>query len=349
MRKKSLEYKFKQFKTIIFILSIGFLLTQTSCFEEDERIEPILIPKELKIAKMEQSIYSYQAFFDLEKNEFVKINSIYDWDLGFESSTEGYHIILNSSRMMQVANMQTTDFEAVTEQPYATSELWTWDHEKGSIHQTGVGEWLNSSVTPAVSWGTVYIVDLGVNTEGLPLGFKKVVFENLENDTYHFRYANLDGSEEFSAEITKLPLVNFVYFSLMNNETIAIEPLQTEWDVQLSQSREKLAVGTTGDSLPYAVRGMYLNPFEVKAMRYSNVIFENFTVEALDTVVFSKNRNIIGHEWKYYDLEAGIYAVDDKVIAIIQDTEGYIFKLHFLSYYNTEGEKGFPVFEYKRL
>jgi len=44
----------------------------------------------------------------------------------------------------------------------------------------------------------------------------------------------------------------------------------------------------------------------------------------------------------------GFYEVFPKMIYIIQTPLGY-YKFHFVDFYNTSGDKGYPKFEYQKL
>jgi hypothetical protein len=41
--------------------------------------------------------------------------------------------------------------------------------------------------------------------------------------------------------------------------------------------------------------------------------------------------------------------VNAKITFIIQDTDGQIYKLRFLDFYNAKAEKGYPKFEFLRI
>ena len=72
-----------------------------------------------------------------------------------------------------------------------------------------------------------------------------------------------------------------------------------------------------------------------------------------DAASFSRRGDFIGHEWKDVEVDVNsntaVYVVNSDKIYIVKDTEGFYYKLRFISYYNELGEKGFPVFEHKRL
>jgi len=97
----------------LLITYLVLLFALTSCFEEDEMVLPH-DPGDLTVGKVELTeTYKYQVFFDLETNKSVKQNIITEWDLGFETSDSGWHVILNTSKMMLAGNTGLTDFETV--------------------------------------------------------------------------------------------------------------------------------------------------------------------------------------------------------------------------------------------
>ncbi len=49
-----------------------------------------------------ESTYKWQIYYDLETNTVVGQNPKALWDLGFETSTDGFHVILNTSKTMFV-------------------------------------------------------------------------------------------------------------------------------------------------------------------------------------------------------------------------------------------------------
>jgi hypothetical protein len=58
---------------------------------------------------------------------------------------------------------------------------------------------------------------------------------------------------------------------------------------------------------------------------------------------------MVGYNWKEYDLNAGEYTVLSNINYIIQDNNNKYYKLHFIDFYNTQGEKGYPKFEVQEL
>ena len=76
---------------------IFFFIFTISCEQEELPISPhqtgdVLVQQ----IEMLQD-YRYQVFYNLENNEIVSENLKTDWDIGFENTPSGFHIVLNSS------------------------------------------------------------------------------------------------------------------------------------------------------------------------------------------------------------------------------------------------------------
>nr|NQU94318.1 hypothetical protein [Bacteroidota bacterium] len=123
---------------------------------------------------------------------------------------------------------------------------------------------------------------------------------------------------------------------------------KNEFDLFFGQYTTLLYSGT--EPYPYLVRGVLVNRNGVKAAQYSGEkSFEDIVYQDVTAIDFSDNLDIIGHEWKYYNLEEGYYSVDSEMVFIIKSLKGSIIKLHFMSYYNDDGETGYPQFEFMKM
>jgi hypothetical protein len=68
----------------------------------------------------------------------------------------------------------------------------------------------------------------------------------------------------------------------------------------------------------------------------------------INSYAFSNNQNIIGFDWKSYVFNEG-YIVNPDITYIIKDSKNNYFKLRFIDFYNSNGEKGYPTFEVRKL
>ena len=328
-------------KLVIYIFSLFAL---TSCFEEDEMVTPH-DPGNLTLGEVELTeTYKYQVFFDLETNSTLKQNFISEWDLGFESADSGWHVILNTSKMMLAGNSGETDFEAVKSK---IGLDMTYDPSYGNLDSSAVGNWYTLQDEEPVSLEYVYVIERGIDESSNQLGDKKVVFNFQDKNTYEVRFANLNGSDEQTMLIPKDTSVNFVCFSF-DKGIVDIEPDKNSWDLQFGKY-STLLYTDAGDPYPYLVTGVLLNPYKTLGMQDTIHQFEEVNFEIAETQDLVKQKDIIGYEWKEYDFDNGMYTVLPEKIYILKSSTGFYYKLRFIDYYNSTGEQGYPTFEFLRL
>ncbi len=334
-----------KFFAIVFILTINVACMDN--LQDDVRMETLPIPEGIKVGQVELGAsYTQNAYYNLDNNRVVKTGTIYDYDLAFESTPEGWHILLNSSRFMHAANSQSKDFDEIAS---AAGLDMNFDSSSGSLDSTAVGNWLRINGNDTVFKKQVYVVDLGFDELGNTLGYKKVIFENLSSGIYTLRHANLDGSEDFTSKVSKNADVNLIGFTFDSGGTaVNIEPPAENWQLFFGQYTTLLFAGE--EPYPYLVRGVLRNRDGVQAGLYEGEkSFSDFNYEDALAMVFPKAVDGIGHDWKYYNLEAGFYAVESEKVYVIRNADGEFFKMHFLSYFNNEGQTGYPQFEFKKL
>ena len=328
------------------IILLLLLIVFSSCFKEEEMVEPHkpgdVFTSSVKLGQY----YKFQVYFDLSTGMDVASNDRNIWDLGFDASDEGWNITLNSSKFMYAANTGLTDFQSVTD----TAGLdWNFDNANGHPDSTAIREWLKITLTDTSYPKNVYVIDLGLNELGVPQGLKKVIFEELKNGLYNFKFANVDGSEEYSFTITKDPSLNIVCFSFEDGgKQIEIQPEKNGWDLLFTQYTDLLYTNEN-DPYPYIVTGVLLNSNSVEAAFDTTMNFNDISIDNILDFDFSSAQNKIGYDWKYYDFDNTVYTVFSNYNYIIRDVEGYFYKLRFIGFYNNQGEKGFPTIEYQKL
>jgi hypothetical protein len=328
----------------------------SSCFKEDDKVI-LSSPGDAQISTVTQGPdYDTQIFFDLNNKEILT-NPFEDWDLAFESSSSGYHIFINNGKNMLVSNSNSTAFFAIND---TLGSVWKWDASTGNTDSTAIGNWVNfiPVVYPnpkntkkvdeqlATSLGATYIIDRGsVNSYNR---FKKVVFQTVNEESYIFKYSNLDNSELDSIVLIKNINTNFTYFTFENGGSIIDkEPNKKDWDLLFT--RYKYIFYSTSPFTPYVVSGVLLNPNNTYAGVDSLHVYEDINYTIAKTIPLTSNRDIIGFAWKKYDFTTQSYQILPNRNYIIRDSDGYYWKLKFHDFYTEQGEKGSPKFEYQRL
>lgn len=311
-------------KQLIAILSVFVL---ASCMKDE-----IPVPAHTAGNSINNSInlgtdYRHMAYYDFVTNSFVKQHEKTDWDLGFESSATGFHIILNTSKSMAASEMEGQLFAAIAD---TSGTNWKYDVSSGNLDSTAIGEWYNTS--------EVYVLDRGYSFDGTHQGFRKIEFEQIGTDEYEIHYAELDGSNEQTHTIQKNPTHNFTFFSFETNATASIEPPKDEWDIVFGQYSHLF-----DPTFPYLVTGVISNRNGVEVAEVFDKSFEEIAFSDVANYPFSSDIDIIGYDWK--EFVGASYIIDLHKNYIVKTTEGLYYKIHFIDFYNDLGDKGNPVFE----
>jgi len=340
-------------RKIIHIISVlGIMAMMTSCFKEDERITPHDPGDVTTDTIVMTNNYKYQVYYDLGTESVVATNEKKDWDLGFECSADGWHILLNTSNFMLAAKTGLTDFSI----PIDTTGLkFKYDESTGNLDSTAIGNWLHFLLPDSTKSYTheVYVIDRGYDEAGNLRGLRKVVFTELANDQYIFKYANLDGSGENSFTVTKDPEVSFICFSFDGGgQQLNLEPPSFDWDLVFTQYTTLLYTDE-GDPYPYLVTGVLANPKTIGIHQDTTLDFQALDLDIAQSLEYSTIQDEIGYDWKDVvgDLGSGnvSYVIVPKLVYVIRDWQGYYYKLRFVGFYSREGEKGYPSFEVAKL
>ena len=283
------------------------------------------------------SSYSQQIFYNLNDNTVITENEKTDWDLAFESSSEGRNIIINSSTFSQLAELSDINFN---DHISVNNLNWRYDNPLGIRYETAFGDYRNKN--------SVYILDRGYKLNGNTRGYKKIMIDSINNTSYYIKYANLDNTSMQNLEIKKDNTYNFQYISLDNDETINIEPKKENWDLFFTQYTHLFL--DNEETPAYLVTGVltnYLNNIMVATDTINT--FKDIELNMIDQYNFTNEQNEIGYNWKLYNFTSQSYIVKADITYIISDIDGRYFKLHFIDFYNDNGEKGNPKFEIQKL
>lgn len=322
-------------KLIIYFF-LALALSLSSCFKE----KPIKAPTNnigtLFTANMGAD-YSKQLYFNVQNGLFIDSNSRYDYDLAFDCDANKFNIWLNGAKLMQAARTGKTGMNEVKPEDTLSLE-WRVEFGYGLADSNAIGKWGNYPQSDK----KVYVLNLGTDESGNGFGYKKMQVGDF-NGGYQITFANLDGSEESSAFIPKNSDVNFTYYSFATKSIKNLEPAKDIWDLQFTE----YSTYFYKEKLPYKVTGVLTNPYKTNAyLMDSTSDFTTIKLANVDNSKFNEKRDGIGYEWKQY--EFGSYMVKTGYNYIIKSDEKY-FKLRMLDFYDSNGNKGFPKFEYEEL
>lgn len=321
-------------KKNIYLFVIVYMFS--SC-EKKELPAPVYDRGDVTTVQVEMtSNYKNQVWVSLSEHKIVSTNFKTDWDLAFEASATGSHVVLNSSKAMKVYKTNFTTLSQVTD-TVGLGINTKADVPSGNIDSTAIGDWQSSN--------TVYVVHRGYSETGLQQGYYKLKITSLTSGQFMFEYANIFGSQTYQGTVTKNDDYNFMYFSFTTNQQVVIEPKKTNYDLCFTQYTHIF----TNPLYYYLVTGVLNNTHHIRIAKVTDKSFSEITVNDTLGRIFSNTKNVVGYDWKSFDLNTSLYTVDPTKVFIINDNKGFYYKLHFIDFYNALGIKGYPTFEFKKL
>jgi len=315
----------------------------SSCFQEDEMVPPYE-PGDLQTGTAGMGpYYGQQVYYDLTGNMAVDSNRVSAWDLSFESSTGGWEIRLNTSMFMYAGNSHDTTFSTTL----APASLdMKFDASGGDPDSTAIGEWTVETDEGTFSRKQVYLIDMGSDELGVARGFLKVQFD-ISGEDYLVRYGAPGDQQGNTIRIIRDPSARVIHFSFEDGP-VELEPPADTWTLLFTRYTTML-VTNEGENYPYIVAGALLNSSGVTAVRDTVHAFEDLALADTAGMVLQTRADVIGYDWKEYDFDGGFYTIVPGKHYVIRNHDGYYYKLRFINYYNTTGEKGYPSFEFARL
>lgn len=333
-------------------IGIVFLFTWmlTSCIPDENPVKPFDRGDiQLSSVTMGHS-YSDQLYYSFEAKGVIKQNNVLEWDVAFSCQEEEFEVILNYGKFMRVHRVEDRNFEDI-DKAYSDAiadENWVYDSPGGFKDSTALGKWWSETDGEISSNQHIYLIDRGIDDRSRKIGTVKFQILKYENSTYTIRYCDVRNSNIYEHNITKIPEYNFVQLSFTGaGNVLNLEPPREQWDLVFSKYTELLYTNE-GDGMWYGVTGAYLNPNQVEGGIVRGD-FKSIELSVLDTVNLTNQRNIIGHDWKYFNLEAGSYMVDVNKIFLVKGVTGFYYKMHFVDFYDDSGNRGTPKFEFQKL
>ena len=283
--------------------------------------------------------YQTHVFFNLDSNKIIKTVSKSDWDIAFDCKTDQHIIVLNNGRGVYAAATGKTNFTEVTD---TVGMKFLWGQPNLNLDSLAFGKWwLNPS--------EIFIVNLGTDEIGLPLGFIKCMPELQTDKSLKLVWCKLNETTTQSFIIAKDKNLNFNYYSILKNKAADIEPNKDTWDLWFTQYVKLVYSSDFKISQNYQVMGVLINHDRIKVAHDFITPYLEITNSKLPNYTFLNQRDGIGHEWKSYDFNTNSYIVNSKFNYLLSINNGFYYKIHFLDFYNELGVKGYPKFEFQKL
>lgn len=281
------------------------------------------------------SSYAQGQYYNLSNDNTSSIDHA-NWDIAFSvygNTDAGVFINEGSSfsgtpptlyvvpNKVFADNITTSDFGSTLSNP---EEAWS----TGAFNTTKVaGNWADYgwgsyNMTNHQVIGTrLYVVQIGSST------YKKMTIDSLANGVYHFRYADLDGSnlQQHSVDKSTYPNQTLAYFSFATNSASSAEPAGG-WDFLLT--RYETTLYSTGTPTPYTVGGILINQ-GVEAVLADGI--NPTTVDIANYTTHADSLTVVGHDWKSFSLSTG-WSVDNDRVYFVKTANDELYKIEFIDF-----------------
>lgn len=288
--------------------------------------------------------YGNDVFYSLENGE-VKKTTNNTWDLGFRTGFRTDGIFINSISS-SVAQRSTKLYlypkgDKTAWGTFDTSGMLNWmeyqnsdsSWEFGAFNRAASGfpdfSWgVYNPVTKIVEGDSLYLLEV---TQGTTKSYKKLFIQDKNFGVWHFRYADIDGSNEVNDSIvaSNAKAKNLDYYSVLTGATVDREPDSTKyWDIIFKRYHELQA--PTFDTY-YPVTGVWANK-DIKVAQVEKKSLTTFDYKTLATTDYKEEANTIGADWKFFDMNVFQWKLRDSVAYYFKGQNGATWRLYFTDF-----------------
>ena len=327
------------------IILLGSVLT--SCFNDVPSLP------ETNGITSNYDIYGNVTFFKIYENITIEVSNqpIGRWDLAFQSALDGDIVLVNYNVSAKAVKTGEFDFSKVNknaaENLLGSNPLLEWPFDDPAysniVDSTALNSWEN---------GEVYLVYRGERTVAQE-AYYKIQFISKTADTYTFRYAHIESTEEKEFTITRNADFANIYFSFEQNDIVTHEPPLSEWDYYLAPYYGWFETLTAGVYSPYLQTGSMINNeggVRISQVFDESILYEDINLSMAEGLTFTDWKGAIGSKWKLTpNPENPVYNMDPDKKYVLKLNDGNYYKMRFTNFYNQIGEKGYPTMEIKLL
>jgi len=207
-----------------------------------------------------------------------------------------------------------------------------------------------------LGWGNYNFITHAITGDSLHIlrlpdgSYRKLWLDRLQSGVYYFKYANLDGSGEVSAQAPKslAPRRGFVYYNLLTSQALNLEPVDSLWDLVFTQYLTFLPPNAT----PYLVVGALQNR-RVSVARIPLSANANPDTLSPSLYPYASAINTIGYDWKRYDMQNNAWLLADTVYYLVKTRNNEIWRLRFVAFGDSVAPNGarirYTILERKKV
>ena len=282
-------------------------------------------------AQVEQNVsvgagYADEVYFSL-KNGVVKTVPRNTWDIAFYTQSFSAAILTNSGSGVELytyPNAANDGWDA-----FDTTGMASWTPLYNDVSQWEEGAFNRNALGhPDYGWGIYNMASHSVFGDSLFLVksadgqylklniIKKISTEN----TYIIRYANLDGSNDYTDTLDVNPYKDRLLMAYsFTTGIVDREPLLADWDLLFTRYHALV------QNTPYPVVGVLSKP-QVTIAQAEKVAPDFVEFAGLE---FQEVADVIGHDWKTINMTTFEWDITDSLAYFVKAGDAAVYKIVF--------------------
>lgn len=273
--------------------------------------------------------YANEVFYSLTNGE-IKVSPRNLWDIAFYTNAFSAGIITNDGAGVELYTYPTAAAEGWDSFDTTGMSGWTKMYNDASEWENGAFN-RNQKGHPDYGWGVYSVTSHDVIGDSLyliktPDGIYRklnIIRKYSTLNRYEIRFSLLDGTQDqtVTLDVNSQSDRAFLAYSFANG-IVDREPVAESWDILFTKY-----MGVVQNT-PYPVVGVLVNP-NVQAARVAQTDPDFTDWSSLD---FETGSDVIGYDWKYFDMNSFQYFVEDSLMYFVKAQQGGVYKLVFDSF-----------------
>jgi len=257
------------------------------------------------------------------------------WDLAFSTSNFSVSILANHAAGVEVYTYSKGDTAAWA--AFDTTGM-SWNPLYNSLETRDEGAFsYNAKGHPDYGWGIYNMTTHNITGDSLYViktvdgAYKKLAIDMRGSiaNTWEFRYANLDGSDEQDILLNSGNYNNksFVYYHIGNNAVVDLEPTTETWDLLFTQYWDT--------AISHIVTGVQTNENHILVQEVKNEELDQATFIDYNDSEFVPGISTIGYDWKSINMTTFTYDVLTDVVYFLKkygESDSSYYKIYFTAF-----------------
>jgi len=284
--------------------------------------------------------YANDVFYSYKNGVVAEVPRA-GWDLGFTTKSFDFNIITNDASNIKLWSYPKTNASGWDN--VDTSGIKTWPLIYNNDSAWGEGAFTRGALAhPDYGWGvysdndhnvygdSIYIIQT-FNPNGVPI-YKKLMIVKLATSTriFSIKYANLDNTELVEVDIKagEYDTKNFVYYSLTSGNVIDREPVAADWDIVFTRWISSYYLVNNGAE--QKITGVFTNP-ALNSGKQSGIAANDVPC-FFSAQMKPDYRNIIGGDWKSFNMNTMSYDIKTDLAYFTQAESGDTYSIRFTGF-----------------